>query len=114
MHHRHAFNAVLNEQAGDRASIGVVADGDDRARHDVARAADRRGWLRPMMSPSLTMPTGAPPASTIGSALIWCSSSKRAISVAGASGEAVTTALVMISRANRTGIAESLQADGNS
>ncbi len=46
MHHRHAFDAVLDEKTGDRARIGVVADGDDRTRHDVARAADRRAEAR--------------------------------------------------------------------
>jgi len=50
--------------------------------------------------PSLTIPTGAPAASTTGTALIVWSSSSRAISVAGVSGRTKTTSVFISSLAS--------------
>jgi hypothetical protein len=126
-HHRHPLDSMHSEQVGDFGEFGFVADRDDRSRHDVTRGVlldtqlaeefRRQGWpsassashqsrrasrsvpLRPIRSPSLTMPMGAPLPSTTGTALIPYSSGSRAISWVGVSGPTATTSVVMTSRA---------------
>ena len=44
--HRHALDAVRGEQTRYFADLRVLADGNDRRRHDVARGTFRRAQAR--------------------------------------------------------------------
>ena len=64
-----------------------------------SRRASRSLSPRPIRSPSLTMPTGAPALSITGTALMPRSSSRRAIACVGVPGDTTATSVVINSRA---------------